>query len=99
MPEQPRRRRVQLPSLPRPGRAHERTRADPAIFGAAGTVSFPPRQTPFGQPPRVLPVRRSICQTDPTTGAGLAAPTPPVTLAVAQNQTVTFTVFVTRTST
>jgi hypothetical protein len=65
-------------------------------IGAAGTVTFAPSDTPFGQPPRQLPLVMTICQTDPTSGACMSPPTRSVTLAVAQNQTVTFTIFATR---
>jgi hypothetical protein len=65
-------------------------------IGAAGTVTFTPLDTPFGQAARNLQISPlSICQTNPATGACLATPTPSVTVAVNNGQTVTFSVFVT----
>ncbi|PWU24545.1 MAG: hypothetical protein C5B48_05810 [Candidatus Rokuibacteriota bacterium] len=66
--------------------------------GAAGTVTFTPTDTPFGQPPRGLPLTLSICQTD-ATGTCMGASGPSVTLPVAPNQMVTFTVSATRLAT
>jgi hypothetical protein len=67
-------------------------------IGAAGNVTFTPTDTPFGQPPRGLPLNLSVCQTD-ANGVCINPPGPSVTLAVAQNQTVTFTVTATRLAT
>ena len=64
-------------------------------LGAAGTVTFTPTDTPFGQPPRGLPLNLIVCQTD-ANGVCMGAPGPSVTVAVAQHQTVFFTVNATR---
>jgi hypothetical protein len=66
-------------------------------IGAAGSVTFTPTDTPFGQPPRGLPFTFSICQTD-ATGACMGAFAPSVTVTVAQNQVVLLAVNVTRQS-
>jgi hypothetical protein len=59
-------------------------------------VTCAPSTTPFGQPPRSLPVNLFICQTNPSTGACINPTTPGTasTLAAAANQTSTFTIFV-----
>jgi hypothetical protein len=59
-----------------PGSSQQAMATATINIGAAGAVTFTPTDTPFGQPLRVLPLVLSICQTDPTTGACLSAPTP-----------------------
>jgi len=63
-------------------------------LGAAGTVTFTPLDTPFGQLPRSLPLALNICQTN-ASGTCLATPGPSVTIAVNNGQTVLFSIFVT----
>jgi hypothetical protein len=60
------------------------------------TVTFTPTDTPFGQPPRNLPLTLSICQTNPQTGACInpTTPGPSTTVTVAQNQSVVLSTFV-----
>jgi len=64
-------------------------------IGVAGNVTFTPTDTPFGQFPRTLPLTFSICQTD-ARGTCLASPTASITVSMANNQIITFSVFVTR---
>jgi hypothetical protein len=66
-------------------------------IGAAGTVTFFPVDTPYGQLPRKLPLSLTICQTNPNTGQCInpATPGPSSTVTVANNQTVTFSIFAT----
>jgi len=64
-------------------------------IAAAGTVTFTPLDTPFGQSPRNLPLTLTICQTNPSTGACLTTPAPSVSANVTSGQTLTFTIFVT----
>ena len=52
-------------------------------LGTAGTVTFTPLDTPFGQLPRSLPLALNICQTN-ASGACLATPAPSVTATVEQ---------------
>ena len=63
-------------------------------LGTAGTVTFTPLDTPFGQLPRSLPLALNICQTN-ASGACLATPAPSVTATVNNGQTVFFSIFVT----
>jgi hypothetical protein len=65
-------------------------------IGAAGTVTFVPVDTPYGQLPRKLPLSLTICQTD-SNGQCInpATPGPSSTVTVANNQTVTFSIFAT----
>jgi len=67
-------------------------------LGAAGTVTFTPTDTPFGQPPRLLPLTLSVCQTD-ANGVCTSATGPSVSVAVAQNQIVFLRVTATRLAT
>jgi hypothetical protein len=63
-------------------------------IAAAGTVTFTPTDTPFGQAPRNLPVTLTICQTNPGTGACLTTPGPSTTVSVTSGQVLSFTIFV-----
>jgi hypothetical protein len=67
-------------------------------LGAAGTVTFTPTDTPFGQPPRLLPLTLSVCQTD-ASAVCTSATGPAVSVAVAQNQTIFLKVTATRLAT
>ncbi len=69
-----------------------------ANLGAAGSVTFTPTDTPFGQPPRGLPLNLTVCQTD-ANGVCMGAAGASVTVSVAQNQTVFFLVNATRLAT
>jgi hypothetical protein len=80
-----------------PGTTGKGVMATAAInIGAAGTVTFVPTPTPGGQPARSLAANLTICQTDPVTGVCVnpATPGPSATVVVANNQTVTFSVFI-----
>lgn len=67
-------------------------------IGTAGTVTFAPTDTAFGQSPRNLPLALSICQTSPQ-GTCLATPGPSVGVTAAANQNFTFSVFARATGT
>jgi hypothetical protein len=67
-------------------------------IGAAGTVTFTPTDTPFGQPPRLLPLTLSVCQTD-ASGVCTSATGPSVDVVAAQNQVVLLKVTATRLAT
>lgn len=63
-------------------------------IGAAGTVTFTPVDTPYGQLPRKLPLSLTICQTNPSGQCiNPATPGSSSTVTVANNQTVTFSIF------
>jgi len=64
-------------------------------IGVAGTVTFTATDTPFGQPPRLLPLTLSVCQTD-ASGVCTSASGPSVDVVMAQNQVVFLKVSVTR---
>jgi hypothetical protein len=65
-------------------------------IGAAGTVTFTPVDTPYGQLPRNLPLSLTICQTNPS-GQCINPPSagPSSTVTVANSETVTFSIFAT----
>ena len=61
-------------------------------IGVGGAVTFVATDTPFGQPPRNMPVTLTICQTD-SSAQCLAPAADSITLNVAAGQTLTFSVF------
>ncbi|MEN0653148.1 MULTISPECIES: cytochrome-c peroxidase [Hyphobacterium] len=83
---------VGLNSLPGVVDIHDRQRSGPfavatANVGAAGTI------TVSAAPTSDIPVTVRICQTDPGTGACLAAPAPDLTLDIIAGATPSFAVF------
>jgi subtilisin family serine protease len=67
-------------------------------IGAAGSVTFVPTDTPFGQAARNIPVTMTVCQTN-SSGACLAPAGASVTVTAAASQIFTFAVFVQGTGT
>lgn len=67
-------------------------------IGTAGTVTFAPTDTAFGQSPRSLPLALTICRTD-TQGVCLTTPSASVNVTAAANQNFTFSVFARATGT
>jgi probable HAF family extracellular repeat protein len=65
-------------------------------ISAGGTVTFTPTDTPIGQPARNLPLKVSICQTDPANGQCTNPSTPgsSSTVTVATGETVFFSIFI-----
>ena len=63
-------------------------------IAAAGSVTFTPTTTAFGQPQHDLPLTMTICPSDSKTGACLQPPGPSATIQVANNQIVTLSTFV-----
>jgi len=65
-------------------------------IGAPGTVTFTPNDTPFGQPPRNLPLNLLICQTNSAGNCiNPPSPGPSSTITLSQNQTVFLSLFAT----
>jgi hypothetical protein len=64
-------------------------------IGAAGSVTFTPTVTPYGQPAQTLPLNLSICQVNASgTCINPTTPGPSTTVNVAANQTVMLGTFV-----
>ena len=64
-------------------------------IATAGNVTFAVKDAPTGGTSPNLPLTLTLCQTNPSNGQCVnpATPAPSVTISVAQNQTLTFSIF------